>query len=249
MHGEGKQVVVIGHARSGTSMVAGILYYMGVDMGKEPNPSSSNPKGDFEDDDFRDLNREIFSKAKTGSGCWLPPTQEEFDKAAPLFREKIKKLIDSRVNKKLWGWKNPWNVMAAPYFIPLLDNPHLIFVFRDPSSIARSGVKHTKRYEKLSFEEALQSAVASDRKLTNMVEEYKGSLPIHIIKFEDVIKKPEDEVRKMAGFLGIHLTDENFSEVMEFIIPRDNIKKERKKGAIKRWMRLWKIALTNPLFP
>ena len=243
---EKKEVVVIGPARSGTSMVAGILYHMGVDMGQGPNPTPSNPKGDFEDDDFRSLNREIFSEAKPGSNVWFPPTEEEIDGVESVFEEKICKLINARDNNSLWGWKNPWNVMAVPLFIPFLDNPHLIFVFRSPDAIARSGVKHTKRYEKLTVEEAYRSAVDSNEKLAELVDRYKGSLPIHVIKFEEVMKSPDGEVKKLSEFLGIELSSEQLDRVTGFIIPREEIKKERKLGYVRRMGSFAKLLVTNP---
>jgi len=241
-----KEVVVIGPARSGTSMVAGILYYMGVDMGQGPNPSPSNPKGDFEDDDFRTLNREIFKSAKSGSGCWFPPTSEELNRVAHSFENKIKGLIESRSKKQIWGWKNPWNVAAAPLFIPHLNSPHLIFVFRNSDAIAKSGVRHTKRYEKLSYEEALRSAEASNSNLSRMTDEYKDRYPTHSIQFENVIKNPEIEVYRLADFLGIKLSETKKRRIMEFVIPRDEIKKERKLGALRRFYRLFLLVLTNP---
>ena len=49
-------VIVIGCYRTGTSAVAGVLHHLGVSMGKSFDPpAKSNPKGFFEDLDFKNL--------------------------------------------------------------------------------------------------------------------------------------------------------------------------------------------------
>jgi hypothetical protein len=59
-----KTVVVLGEARSGTSVTAGILAILGVDMGSVYFSTKSNPKGSFEDRDVQKLNREFFSEGR-----------------------------------------------------------------------------------------------------------------------------------------------------------------------------------------
>ena len=43
-----KTVIVLGNARSGTSITAGMLKILGVGMDSRINPNPFNPKGDFE---------------------------------------------------------------------------------------------------------------------------------------------------------------------------------------------------------
>jgi hypothetical protein len=63
-----KTIIILGMHRSGTSMVAGLLAKMGINMGDDLlGRSPSNPFGHFEDWDFVNLNDSILSKAK---GSW-----------------------------------------------------------------------------------------------------------------------------------------------------------------------------------
>lgn len=54
-----KTVIVLGVARSGTSMVSGLLHFMGVNMNPANNPGPQNPKGSFEDIKFITLTTQM----------------------------------------------------------------------------------------------------------------------------------------------------------------------------------------------
>ena len=60
-------VIVVGVHRSGTSAVAGILHLNGIAMGSEktfkPKPMPQNPRGFYENYDFRKLNDRILKLA------------------------------------------------------------------------------------------------------------------------------------------------------------------------------------------
>ncbi|GAH52067.1 unnamed protein product, partial [marine sediment metagenome] len=57
------KVIIIGAPRSGTSMVAGLLYKCGLYMGKKLKPGKpANPKGFFENYEFASINRCLFRK-------------------------------------------------------------------------------------------------------------------------------------------------------------------------------------------
>jgi len=242
-----KTVVVVGPARSGTSLIAGILYLMGVDMGQEPNPSPSNPKGDFEDDDFRELNRAIYDTARAGSGYWTPPYFQEIQEVEPEFSDRVKNLVSKKreASGSIWGWKNPWNVLTIPLYIPHLENPYIITVFRDPMSVARSAVRHTEKYEKVPLDEAERVTVGYFKALRSFVNKYRD-YPICKVVFEDIMQNPEREVSRISSFLGINLSPKQHEDIVNFIIPRDKIEKERRLGSIRRLSHFASLLITNP---
>lgn len=72
---QSKEVIILGMHRSGTSMVAGVLSRVGINMGKVMlGKTPSNPLGHFEDEDFYNLNRKILEFA---GGNWRNPPNEE----------------------------------------------------------------------------------------------------------------------------------------------------------------------------
>mgnify|MGYP006290474083 CR=1 FL=1 len=59
-----KEVIILGLGRTGTSMVAGILEKLGIDMGTNyKKKNDSNPLGYFENVEFLEINKQILKKA------------------------------------------------------------------------------------------------------------------------------------------------------------------------------------------
>lgn len=102
-HKNQKTVVVLGTARSETSMIGGVLDILGVDIGKEfIKADEFNSYGYFEDKDFINLSDAILESAKSNyfqfpSYLKILAQKEKFDNR---IRELIKKKSE---NKQIWG--------------------------------------------------------------------------------------------------------------------------------------------------
>lgn len=124
-----KQIIVLGRGRSGTSIVAGLLYYLGVDMGtfkdrnlpRDPN----NPKGYFEDEEIMNIVDRYVESRKIGLIHDCPEFEKEFKEY---------------VSKKggIWGWKQPATIHLLPLIVKYLDNPYFIICEREMESHAKS---------------------------------------------------------------------------------------------------------------
>lgn len=108
--------VVIGVGRGGTSMVAGVLSSVGIDMGRLSGVT-------FEDLDIRDVTKNF-------------PSTEWMENLMPIFERKNKKL-------DIWGFKVPKFSKHLMELSSVLRNPVFIFVFRDPVAIAVRNVVST----------------------------------------------------------------------------------------------------------
>ncbi|MGH7847584.1 MAG: hypothetical protein ACREQW_20780, partial [Candidatus Binatia bacterium] len=71
-----KTVVVLGLARSGTSVVTAMLRAIGVEMGSSLY-DKANPLGSFEDEDFAELHKQVFELTGSDKNYWNPPGAEE----------------------------------------------------------------------------------------------------------------------------------------------------------------------------
>ncbi|KSW10770.1 hypothetical protein CF15_08305 [Pyrodictium occultum] len=143
-----KTIIVLGMGRSGTSMVAGILHILGVNMGERLLGAHwSNPLGHFEDLDFVELNEEILRAA---GGSWdNPPAREAILAVAPRFYDRIRPLAEEeRRRHEVWGWKDPRTSLTVELYLPHLENPYFIVCHRDWEAIARS----LKRRDGMSIE-------------------------------------------------------------------------------------------------
>jgi hypothetical protein len=225
-----KTVVVLGTARSGTSVTAGMLASLGIDMGNVGHPSRSNPRGAFEDRDFGRLHKEIFNLVAEGKTYWDPPTRgqilEQKEAAAPRIERLI---LEKSKGKPIWGWKHPRTILTIDLFLPYLTNPHFIMVFRNPLAIAYSSVEHTKnRQRSVDFLNALKLANFYQREMVDFLERYPG-LATMFVAFDDVVNDPMREAARMAEFLGIELDEKKTREVQRMVIPREQIEVSKKK--------------------
>lgn len=123
-------VVVLGMHRSGTSMLSSMLETLGVNMGEDLLPNH------WEDRAFIDLNDRIL---KAAGGNWYNPPPLEAIKATPInLRAEASALVKSRSIRPLWGWKDPRTCLTLPVYIPYLESPKYIVMWRGKNSIVRS---------------------------------------------------------------------------------------------------------------
>ncbi len=100
-------IIVVGVARSGTSMVAGVLDKLGVFLGEKSG------KAVFEDVEIAKAIRE--KDVKT-----LRAIIEKNDQAG-----------------EVWGFKRPEVFDVLPNYLAMFRNPRIVAIFRDPISIAK----------------------------------------------------------------------------------------------------------------
>jgi len=136
----------------GTSLVAGMLDALGVDMDYNPKARIKVRHRyylNYEDTKFVKLNAQILVAA---GGKWdNPPTPEKVLSLKDDFEAQIKDLVAARSDSELWGFKDPRIALTIGLFHPLLPNPRYIYVEREvegtaQSIVARGPSKKDKAY-------------------------------------------------------------------------------------------------------
>lgn len=157
-----KTIVVLGMHRSGTSLVAKALTHE-IIMGPGEFESTAlntrrkfTPTTRYEDPAFVQINNAILKKA---GGSWnKPPPDHAIRLAGAFFGEKIEALVKLRnaeakkAGLSFWGWKDPRTTLTISCYMPFLQNPHFVCVFRAPDDIAANLMNK----EQMSQEEALK---------------------------------------------------------------------------------------------
>jgi len=160
-----KTIVILGMHRSATSLVAGGIHKFGVPLGTKLIPAdSSNPKGHWEDNDFRFLNDDIL---KSAGGSWHdPPSEMAIMAQKEKYNLRIKTLIEKK-QQEIWGWKDPRTTLTIKLFVPHLENPHFICCFRNPVEVAKSLQKRNH----FSIEKGLGIANIYNQRLIDFLKE------------------------------------------------------------------------------
>jgi len=227
-----KVVVVLGMHRSGTSIVAGILNKMGINMGNDlVGKKPSNPFGHFEDKSFININRAILSKAY---GSWdNPPNEEDILAQAKPFGKEIKELIGKKDSlNDIWGWKDPRTCLTIKLYTPYLINPYFIFCHRKDIEIAES-LKRRNNYE---IQKSLNIANIYNNRVVNFFQEYKNFRKIDLY-YEDFLVNPKQNITKIANFLSLNVNQERIEIINNFIEPKDEIRRISRRMYIFQYLK------------
>jgi hypothetical protein len=185
-----KTICVLGPPRSGTSMVARTLAYLGVPMGV-PVPAP-NELVTYEDPDFVDLLH-----------C---RTSDEVDRdaltAAVVVRNEL---------HPVWGFKLPMASGALDILLSTLRNPRFVFVFRDPLAIALR--------EYLAVDQPVLTGIraASNYYLTIMSFLEKAVAPCWLVSYEKAIQNPLRFAHELMVYSGIEVSQQRFDLAVQQI--------------------------------
>lgn len=126
--------VVLGSHGGGTSLVAGMLDALGIDMHYNPNARVRNYLN-YEDSNWVCVNIQIL---KDSGGTWnrIP---SEIKPLSPRFGAVVTSLVALyEVEGKPWGFKDPRTALTIGLLHPLLPNPRYIYIGRDVEGVAQS---------------------------------------------------------------------------------------------------------------
>ena len=127
---EVKTMIVLGNARSGTSMTAGLLHFLGVNLNHKHKPNAQNPNGAFESVAFNTLTGKMHQEINAGKGK---------KQIRDMFEDKIKEVI-AKNESPLWGWKSAATHWTLDLILPHIQNPRLVIVTRNITHNAESWV-------------------------------------------------------------------------------------------------------------
>lgn len=196
-------IVVMGLPRSGTSLIAGILHRLGVDMGSGhlTRANRHNPLGYYEDARWQYLSRRLL-----GMGYW-PKLHED------LLSDVVagwQKLAEKCSASPLWGFKDVRTAFLLEDLLPHLPDPRIVEVRRDFAASMRSLQRHSQTaYKgKRAMDEA-QARQALERWQTEM----DGSLayvrrrgvPVYEASYEEIVAGAD--LRPLWEFCVAGLTD------------------------------------------
>jgi hypothetical protein len=217
-------------------MIGGVLTKLGVDMGKElVGKSWANPLGYFEDVEFLRLNNRILEAA---GGSWnAPPTKDAVQAQEGNFTEEIKDII-GRKRSSLWGWKDPRTSLTIELYLPYLTNPCFLVCHRNFRAIAES----LRRRDGMGIEGGIRLAEICETRIDDFFSRNPDLRRLDII-YEEITAAPEKELRKIIDFLGIEVSQEQYQEALNFVLPKEKIRKLSKEVRAKTMI---KKAVTKP---
>ena len=221
----GRAVFVMGMGRSGTSNLAGILQTLGIPLGPEElllQAGEANPKGFWELIPFMQVNDEILRRfgGDWHHPPWMPLGWQHEAILNDLY-VRVHELLDLYFSTtELWGFKDPRTCITFPFWRKALDDQiDCVFSFRNPLEVAFSLMQR----DKFPLVSGLQLWL---RNVTESLVSTEG-LKRHFLFYEDLLSDFENELGRLAKFLGIEeVPDDRMKAVREFT--EDSLRHNRK---------------------
>lgn len=207
-----KAIVLVGMHRSGSSAAMGILRILGVDIGDELMPANAfNPKGYLENLHFVHFEEKLLHDS---GGDWMDivPEEKVYD-TFNLHHQDVgfDLLVKAYDRSSIWGYKAIRGGLF-PEILTRIPNLHLIITLRSPLAVASS----LKRRDRLALEQSLLLWSTYYNRIFQFVSRHP-EVPFIIVNYNDLIDHLEDNVEKIAQFLGVEVTEKQTKETKAWI--------------------------------
>jgi len=208
-------VIVAGMHRSGTSALAGLLHHNGIIMGEaenwKPKPNRENPKGFFENKQFRMVNDRLLAEYAYKVKSFDPkiPLVETCSHTTWLSMDALIKGYSIRYNA--WGWKDPRTCLTLGVWLSVirsqgLENQLRILIpCRSTKDIALSMLSRGNKGSMTQFEDLTRTY---NKHLLLGCAKYS----FLTVEFKDLIYRTEEVADRVGKYIGMPLTDTSFIE-------------------------------------
>lgn len=215
-------IIIIGMARSGTSLAASIFankrYFVASSQDTELQKADKfNPSGYWEANSLVQCNKETLRAAGfQHDNTWFhePITESQASNIHDLIQTTEHKTFIEEYNKHSpWVWKDPRLCYTLAYWWPLLDheNTKVLLVTRNHNEIINSfkrvstSWQTTINLEDSNIEERINDHIASAREILTHY-----NIPFAEVDYSDYSKNPEKTASKISKLCGIEITKDDF---------------------------------------
>jgi hypothetical protein len=219
----GRQLIITGAHRSGTSVTAQLLHRSGLFLGDDLDPPSpSNPYGHFEDREFQALHNAIM----LDNGTTWQVTRRFLPVISPTRWAQLRELVARReAEHSVWGWKEPRTCLLLEVWKHILPEAKCLGVYRhfaDSSySLERraaselfSGVRDPRVHRRFWQEPdlALRIWLTHNEALLSFARRHPRD--VLVVSF-DSLRGGLPVIQLIEERWGLGLTDRSFSEVFD----------------------------------
>lgn len=209
-----KNVIIMGMARSGTSLTTSIFanhgYFVDEEEAIAPR-NHMNPTGYWESTSLLKLNEDILrSSGFEFDNTWIyrPITPEQVDTVDRFEAgDEHRELLARFENSAPWVWKDPRLCYTLGSWWPILDhsNTVVLLIRRNPEAIYNSFVRVGWRKPSAASREATFERIKNHiENAERIIKKYQ--IPVITFEYEDFKKRPEMIVKMINQACNLELT-------------------------------------------
>ncbi|OQY16560.1 MAG: hypothetical protein B6I32_03105 [Desulfobacterium sp. 4572_20] len=217
-----KVVIVLGMSRSGTSLLTRGINILGVELGENLIQSTkANPKGYWENNDIFGINEQILELI--GSSWHNVALTGEIDFSGHCFdsvRDVARDIIGTLISQyPICGFKDPRICRLLPFWQDVLSEfdveVYYIVCLRSPVDVALS----LERRNNFGMRKSLLLWLAHVYCIAKFINNDQSI----IIRYEELLNRPHDQINKIINFLDINISDKQKSihEYCNHFLERD----------------------------
>lgn len=199
--------LILGFARSGTSVITRGLKALGIDLGnhlEDQDPSNTwNPTGFFEDKEIiHDIHAAVFTKlGHSARSIQIIHEKEYTQYDLSATRQYAITLLNQRFTKtNYWGFKDPNTAKLLPFWRSIFQtekiHPHYIIALRNPLASAHSYASLTKVDVEIGLILWLTHLIPA-------IDETMGEKRI-VVSYELMMQNPMQQLARMQSQFNIH---------------------------------------------
>lgn len=214
-----KNVIIVGMARSGTSLTASVFVKQGYFVTDDPDgqlqaASPYNHNGFWELEDLKDADAKVFSAVGFPyHNTWTDDPIEQHQ-AEAIFEldhtDDDRALLARYDNKEPWMWKDPRLCYTLAYWWRMMDadTTAVLLVTRDPKDVWRSFQRinwgNARAKNKSEFIRRIKNHIAFARETIKRLD-----IPHVEIDYSDYARDPDEVARKLSATFDLELSRED----------------------------------------
>ena len=210
-----KPILICGMHRSGTSLIAQMLFACGLYLGEESTlmkaHTEENPTGYWEYNEIVNFSEELITRLQ---GSWSNPNpfknpawlldinlKEEQQLAVEILRPLIK-------SGRIWGWKDPRLTITLPFWKTIFPKFKLIICLRNPLEVAFSLSKRLNGH--VDYDPGLKLWQDYHEIL---LRDWAG-LDSIVVHYKTMLLEPKKVLNRICKFINLSPSNKNFESAI-----------------------------------
>ena len=213
-----KPILICGMHRSGTSLIAQMLFACGLYLGEESTlmkaHTEENPTGYWEYNEIVNFSEELITKL---NGSWSNPNP--FKNPSWLLDINLKKeqrlaieILHPLINSgRIWGWKDPRLTIILPFWKTLFPQLKLIICVRNPMEVAYSLSKRLNGH--VDYDHGLKLW----QDYHEILLRDSAGLETIVVHYKTMLLEPKKELNRICKFINLSPAKRNLDSAINRI--------------------------------